>query len=205
MGDLVAGRYPQFNPLWRALGMPQSVLQSDIPPRTNLEFLGVSTMVDSATAATKKGVIACIPVNYGDWISKVSVLVGATAGKTAMFSFTCLYSGTTEKTEAKLLAQSKVKETEIKASELWTQELEKPVCITAENAPNGYVFAGLVVEATTIETLCAVNVPTALQKVWFKGGPEVLACETTQKAKGEAALTTKTETAVEKVPIVFLT
>jgi|ERR1035437_377836 hypothetical protein len=204
MTDLASGRYGAYDPVWLMLGKPNNATQSNVPVRSNASVIGLSTLVDNATQATKKGTLVAVPVQEGDVITKVTHLVGATAGKTGPFSFVALYSGTTEKTEAKLLGQSANKSTEIKASEPWTQELEKAVLITSTNAPNGYIFAGLVLEATTIETLVGVKIPTACQKVWFPGCPEVLAVATTQKAKSEAALTTPTETALELVPLVFL-
>ena len=204
MTDLASGRYGAYDPFWRILGQPANATQSDVPVRSNAWVTGLSALSDSATQATKKGTLVAIPVQEGDAISKITVLVGATAGKTGVKSFACLYSGTTEKTEAKLLGQSAEATAELKASTAYTAELEKTVLITSENAPHGYVFAGVVVEASTIETLVSVKIPTACQKVWFAGCPEALAVATTQKEAGVAAATTKTETALELVPITFL-
>lgn len=205
MSDLVSGRYGAQDPIWRLLGMPANKAQANVPARSNIWGLGLSTAVDQATAATKKGVFAAIPVQEGDVISAVSVLVGATEGKTGPKSFVALYSGTTAKKEAVLLGQSKVAEAAIKPGLILTEELEKSVLITSENAPNGYVFAGFVLEATTINTQIGVSVPTAAQKAWFAKTPEALAVEVTQKEAGVAAATVKTETAVSTVPFVVLT
>ncbi len=205
MADLVSGRYGALEPLWTLLGRPVNKAQSDIPGRTNVSFFGYGTPLDSATAATKKGVFAAVPVQWGDVISAVTVLVGATEGKTGVTSFVAVYSGISGKKEASLLAQSAKKEVAIKPKLPLTEELEKSVLITPENAPGGWVYAGLIVEATTINTEIGTNAVAAAQKEWFAGGPEALAIEVTQKEAGIAEPKTKTETAVALIPYVVLT
>lgn len=197
------GQADQFNTL---LGNPRNATFPDVDARSNLWALGgFSGALDQATAATKKGVLAAIPVQEGDVISKVSVLVGATEGKTGVKSFVVIYSGTTGKVEASLLGQSKVAEVAIKPKLILTETLEKPITITSTNAPNGYVFAGLIVEATAINTEIGVAVKAAAQKAWFTATPEVLAVEVEQKEAGVAEPKLKTEAAVETVPFVILT
>jgi hypothetical protein len=164
----------------------------------------MSTLVDITTSATKKGPIVAIPVQEGDVISKVTALIGAKEGKTAPFWFFALYSGTTTKTEAKLLGQTTVSEAAQKPSLPLTASMEKPVLITSVNAPNGYIFAGLISEITTVCSQVGVEIPTACQKEWFPGCPEVLSTEVEQKEKSVAAATVKTETASTKVPFIFL-
>lgn len=205
MSDLVSGRYGALEPLWTMLGRPVSAKQSDIPGRSNVSFFGYGTPLDSATAATKKGVFAAIPVQWGDEITKITVFIGATEGKTGPVSFTALYSGISGKKEASLLGQSAKKEVAIKPKLPLTEELEKAVLITPENAPGGWVYAGLVLEATTINTLIGTKAVAAAQKEWFAGGPEAYAVEVTQKEAGVAEAKIKTETAVELVPFVVLT
>ncbi len=210
MSDLVNGRWPQHNPWDVLLGSFSNATQANIPAFSNIPWFGLGPAVDQATSATKKGIFAAVPVEPGVVISKVTHLIGATEGKTVPFSFVALYSGTTNKTEAKLLAQSKVAEAAIKPKKLLTEELETPVLITTTNAPNGYVFAGLVLEATTIETLIGVAFKTAAQEslaTLNKTLPEGLGIEAAQKEKSIAAATIKTETAqaVETVPFVILT
>lgn len=205
MSDLVSGRYGALEPLWTMLGRPTNKVQGNIPGRTNISWFGYGTPLDSATAATKKGVLAAIPVQWGDVISAVTVLIGATEGKTGVKSFVALYEGISGKKEAKLLGQSKEATAAIKPKLPLTEELEKSVLITPENAPGGWVYAGLVVEATTINTQIGTNVVAAAQKEWFAKGPEALAIEATQKEAGVAAASEKTETAVALVPYVILT
>lgn len=205
MSDLVSGRYGALEPVWTLLGRPANATQANVPGRSNISFFGYGTPLDSATAATKKGVFAAIPVQNGDVISKVTCLIGATEGKTGVKSFVALYSGISGKKEASLLGQSKVAEVAIKPKLPLTEELEKSVLITPENAPGGWVYAGLIVEATTINTQVGTNAVAATQKEWFAGGPEAYAIEVTQKEAGVAEPKTKTETAVALIPYIILT
>ena len=187
------------------LGRPVNKTQGNIPGRSNIELFGYAAPLDSATAATKKGVFAAIPVQNGDVISAVSLLIGATEGKTGVKSFVALYSGISGKKEATLLAQSAKLEVAIKPKKVLTEELEKSVLITPENAPGGWVYAGLIFEGTTVNTQIGTKVVAAAQKEWFTGGPEALGLEIEQKEAGVAETKTKTETAVELVPFVILT
>jgi hypothetical protein len=207
MADLVGGRWSQYNPVDRILGQFSNATQGNIPARSNAYLFGASTLVDQATAATKKGLFVAIPVEYGDIIKNVSVLVGATEGETGVKSFVALYGGPSKpKGEATLLGQSKVKEVALKKSKALTEELEKSVLITTANAPFGVVWAGLIVEATTINSQLGVACPTAAQYEWFTGSPEAFSVTGTQKAAGEASATLKIEgEANAKVPLVFLT
>jgi hypothetical protein len=195
----------QQDAVWRMLGMPTNVSNPSRPASTNISFLGYSTAADLAATATKKGMIAAIPVSEGDVISNVSALIGATEGKTGVKSFFVVYSGTTAKKEASLLAQSKVAEVALKPKLILTGELEKAVLVNSETAPGGYLFVGLITEATTLATQVGVNVPTPCQKSYFAKGPEVLCTEVEQEAAGEGKAKIKTETALEKVPFYVLT
>lgn len=206
MSDLTGGRYPQYNQIDKVLNL-SNASQSNIPARSNAYFFGTSTLVDQATAATKKGLFVAVPVEYGDIISKVSFLVGGTEGETGVKSFVALYSGPLKaKAEGLLLAQSKVAEVAIKKAAALTESLEKSVLITPTNAPFGYIYAGLIVEATTINTELGVAVPTAAQYEWFTGSPEAFSVTGTQSAAGVAKATLKIEgEANAKCPLVFLT
>lgn len=206
MADLVGGRWPQYNPIDRVLNLSNAA-QGNIPARSNVYYTGLTVLTDQATTATKIGVFAAIPVEYGDVIKNVSVLVGATEGKTGVKSFAALYGGASKpKGKGTLLAQSAVAEVAIKPSKKLTTELEKSVLITTANAPFGYVYAGLTVEATTIETLVGFAWKTATQYEWFTGAPEAFAVELEQKEAGVAAAEITIEgKANEKVPLVFLT
>jgi hypothetical protein len=202
--DLVSARYPLDNPVDLILGRPSFGVQSNLPARSNLSYLGgLAGLSDHATVATKKGLFVAIQVGIGDVISKVNCLIGATEGKTGVKSFVALYSGLTGGKEPALLGQSKVAEAAIKPSKVLSEALESPVQITVANAPNGFVYAGLTVEATTINTAVSALVPTACQGEWFKGGAEALSVSVEQKEAGIAAATFK-PVAAEVCPIIFL-
>jgi hypothetical protein len=93
MADLVDGRYPQVDAQWSMLGQPVNVSQSDIPVFSNLRALGLGNPTDGALAATGVACAVPIPVDYGAIISKVSLLVGATAEATGTHAWAALYSG----------------------------------------------------------------------------------------------------------------
>src|ERR1039458_7464431 len=173
MTDLVSGRYGAYDPMWLIFGRPNNATQSDIPARSNVWTQKLSKLEDGAIAATEVGNVIAVPVQEGDVISNVTVLVGATPGKLVTAGFAALYAG--EKS-GKLLAQSKTKNygEGIKASEAYKFELEKSVLITT-NAPKGYVFVVIALtSAEAMATMLSSPVPKACQYAWFTGGPEVL-------------------------------
>ena len=204
-GDMTGGAYSTEDIIWKMMGRPRNATQQNIAARSNVWFTGYSAAVDLAATATKKGMFSAVPVQEGDVITKVSSFIGATEGKTGVKSFVAVYEGTTAKTEAKLLGQSKVKEVAIKPKLILTEELEKALLITSTNAPNGYVFVGLITEATTLPTQVGVEIPVACQKSYFAAMPEAFALELEQKEPGVSAALLKTETAIAKVPFYFLT
>lgn len=210
MSDLVSGRYGSQELFWRILGMPSNATQGNVPPRSNLPLFGLAGLTDAAQSATKKGNMVAVPVQEGDVISKVSVIVGATEGAAGK-AYAAVYSGTTGKVENKLLAQSAKTsgEAALVLSKVFTLELEKAILVTPETAPNGYLYAGVVQESATISTLVSqAGVKAVAQNLGFlfnAKAPEVLSVATTAKGAGEAAAGFKAETALETAPIVFLT
>ena len=206
MADLTGGRWPQYNPYDRIFNFSNAT-QANVPARSNAYYTGINVLTDQATAATKKGVFVPIPVEYGDVISKVSVLIGATEGKTSVFSFFALYGGAKEpKGKGKLLAQSAVSEAATGVSKVLTGTLEKSQLITTTNAPFGYVWAGFTIEATP-PTLIGFNLEEAAQYEWFTGSPEGFAVIQAQKEKSvaETEITLTGAVTTKKVPLVFLT
>ena len=203
MPDLVHGRYGIYDPIWGALGRPTNATQSDIAVRSNAWYFGLSALADNAIAATKKGYFVAIPVQEGDVISKVSMLVGKTEGETIANTFAAVYSGLSK--EGVLLGQSKTSTTAtITKNKTLTAELEKSILVTSVNAPNGYVYAGFNVEGTTIPTAigyAALTKEAAYE--WFTGTPKAFAVEGTLKEAGVAETKLST-TVVEKAPLVFL-
>src|SRR5690242_21703503 len=95
MADLASGRYPESFPLWNLLGQPTNVANSSYPARTNLEnplCTGPATDTSLGTSGVMQAVP--IPIDPGTTVTKVSILVGATAASTPTHSFAALYSGT---------------------------------------------------------------------------------------------------------------
>jgi hypothetical protein len=204
MTDLVSGRYGAYEPLWRLLGMPTNATQSDVPVRTNATVLGLSTLVDMTTTNTKKGPMVAVPVQEGDVFTKVACLIGAKEGAAGQ-AFFAVYSAPAAKTEGTLLGQTTFSEAAQVKSTIFTGTLESAILITSANAPHGYVYAGLVVETATVPSEVGVEVPTVWSKTpWFTGCPEALSVEATQKAAKVASATLATETAIAKVPFIFL-
>jgi hypothetical protein len=204
MADLVDGRYPESNPLWAALGQTVNATQSDIPARTNAEYLGLSTLTDSALAATGVGCFVPIPVDVGIVVSKVSVFVGATAEATGTHLFAAIYSGIA--TPA-LIAQSadNTGAAAMAASARFDFTLASANTITSAQAPNGFIYAGIAVTAGTIPTVASVACPTAVGYQWYTTGPLFLAATAGSALGATAAATIASPSARTPAPIVVLT
>src|SRR5215469_4018396 len=97
MGDLVSGRYPDYNEEWLFDGQP-------VPPYRRSISRGDVNTVTGAIGATGVGYVIAVPVQPGDIIHAISFVAGSTAGATLTHSFAALYSGVG--TSAVLLAQS---------------------------------------------------------------------------------------------------
>lgn len=97
MGDLVSGRYPDFNEEWVFDGMP-------VPPYRRSISRGDVNTVTGAIGATGVGYVVAVPVQPGDIIHSISFVAGSTAGATLTHSFAAIYNGVA--TTSALLAQS---------------------------------------------------------------------------------------------------
>lgn len=212
---LVAGRFPTTNALWSIMGQPTNAYQSDIPARGNYEYLGLQGRVDTAASlVTQVMTVVPIPVTAGTVVSNVSVFVGATAAGTPTNSWVALYAGTTVAAPP-LIGQSTDKLTgAIAASATYTWAMGTNQLITQANAPNGYIFAAIMVKATTVPSL--VTVPTgatACEYAWFTNSPgaSFAAVPGAQAFSAGAALTTAAPATLVSVaqksvaPLVFLT
>ena len=208
MTDLVSGRYGAYDPMWLIFGKPNNAKQSNIPARSNIWEQKLTGVSDGALAGTEEGTLVAVPVQEGDIYTKVTYLVGGTGGTECEAGFVALYAG---KKTGKLLAQSKSKKytTQVEAGKPCVLELEKEVQISSENAPNGFIYVVLVIEAPTggsgvIPTVVSSSVPKACQYSWFTNTPEVLTgtVGTGLKTTAEATLGSVTSKAV--APIVFL-
>jgi hypothetical protein len=209
--DLVGGRYPVTYPFAKALGLAANASQGNITIRSNGELLGLGNAVDGALAATEVGCVVAVPVEAGDLISKVTILVGATKGKKVEAGFAAVYAGTNAKNEPKegaLLAQSKSAALAegVLAEEPLVFTLETPVLVTTAIAPFGFVYVMISLEAETMPSALTQSTPKALQAVFAKQFPNAGLLSATagaaQKTKAPATLPALTSKAV--APLVFL-
>lgn len=177
MADLVRGRYPLTSSLYSILGQQSQVNQSDVPVRSNLEYLGINGLVDTAASlVTQVMTVVPVPVDYGMVVSKVSVLVGATAAGTPTNSWAALYAGTNIAAPA-LIAQTADGTTAAIAASArfdfsFTSGANAPQLITPALAPFGYIFVAIMSKATTVPSLATVpNGAAAVQYAWWTNTP----------------------------------
>lgn len=203
MSDLVHGRFPVTYPFAKLTGLASNVSQGNIAVRSNLEWFGLANPTDGALAATGVGCAVPIPVEYGDVISKITILAGATAEATGTHAFAALYSGLAAPA---LLAQSadNTGAAAVAASAAFTFTLATPQAITPANAPNGFVYASIAITATTVPTAAVVSTPTAIGYQWFANGPLFLAATHGTALGGTAAATIASPAAKAVAPLVFL-
>ena len=203
MADLVRGRYPVTSPIWSIAGQPTNSTQANIAARSNAMALGVTGLADTAAAlVTQVATAVAVPVEYGDVISTITVLVGATAAGTPTNQFAALYSGITVPA---LMAQSTDGLTgAIAASAAFVFTLATPQLVTPALAPNGFIYASIMVKATTVPSLATVSVAAAVGYKWFTNGP-LGVCVTHGAALTTTAPATITSpTAQTATPVVFL-
>lgn len=202
MSDLVRGKYPVSFSLVKLLGAT-NIAQPNIAARSNAEWLGLAGLTDSAAALTTAVATAvAIPVEYGDQISVIDILVGATAADTPLNQWAGLYAGIATPT---LLGQSvDGTTTAIVASTLKSFALPAPIVITPANAPNGFVYVDLMVKATAVPSLVTVPVAAAAQYAWYAGMAAFLAAKHGSALTGTAPATIATPAAAAAAPVVFL-
>ncbi len=203
MADLVSAHMPQNSALDVLLGATRNVVNSTAPARSNLEYLGLSTLTDGVSAATGVCWSVAVPVDIGEVYSKVTVLVGATAASTPTHSFAACYSGIA--TPA-LLAQSADALTgAIAASAAYTVTLATAQLATAANAPYGFWYVSGSQTATAASTLAAIATPTAVGYAWTTNGPLFFSATHGSAVAGTAPATIATPAAKAVAPIVILT
>lgn len=203
-GDLVSGGYPVNSTFAKITGNARNTLQPNLCIRSNMEWLGLGNPTDGALAATGVGCAVAIPVEWGDVISKISIMAGATAEGTGTHAFAALYSGIAAPA---LMGQSTDVTTAaaVAASAKYDFTLATPQAITQANAPYGYVYASISITATTVPTALVVAVPTAIQYQWFTNGPLFISATHGSALAATAAATIATPAAKAVAPLVFLT
>lgn len=203
MSDLIRGRYPVTNPLAKLLGLAANASQANVNVRSNIEWFGLGSPTDGALAATGVGCAVAIPVEVGDTFTKISILAGATAEGTGTHAIAALYSGIA--TPA-LLAQSadNTGAAAVAASAKFDFPLQSPVTITPATAPGGFIYASIMIAATTIPTAATMSIPAAVGYQWYSSGPLFLAATHGSSIGATAPATIASPAAKAVAPIVFL-
>ena len=176
--DLVGAHYPLNGLLDSLIGQARNVAQPNAPIRSNLEYLGIGGGLTDTAGATScpSGIMIVqpIPIDVGTEVSKISVLVGATAASVPTHSFAALYQGTGA--SPALIGQSTDGSTApVAAGARFDFTLTNPYVIgsNANDAPNGYVYAAYMFVATTQPSIItnAGTVAAAAQYPWFTNSP----------------------------------
>lgn len=207
MSDLPSGRYGKTSPLWALLGQATNQVDATQPVRTNLEW-GFGNPSDGALASTGVGCVVAVPVDPGQYISTVSVPIGATAGATMTHQFVALYSGIA--TPALIGQSTDTTNAAIGASGLASWNLTVVQQITAAQAPNGFIYVEIAITASTIPTAVSFAVPTGTQYQWMsssttpKGASPLVISGTSGSALAGTAGATLTLTAKAVAPVVIL-
>lgn len=171
MSDLPGGKYPQYNPLWSFLGQPVNAVNSSVPVRSNLEYLGLPGLTDTAAGLGALGVMtACIvPVDPGTVVSKVSCLIGTTIASTPTHQITALYSGTNVAAPPLIVQSTDTTTTAQTAFTRLDSTLTAATVITDAMAPYGYIWAAVVQAGTTAASAITTTSVTAAaaQFAWY--------------------------------------
>ena len=205
MADLAGGHYPQQYAFGAVpFGGATNVANTVVPPRSNLEYLGFSTITDGAMPSTGISFAVPVAVDVGTTISAVTIFVGATAASLPTHSFAALYAGIAGVSGQTLIGQSTDGATgAVAASAAYKFTLTTPANITAAQAPNGWIYAAVCITATTMNTVLSVAVPSAAQYAYFTGSPTFLSATTGSGQAATAAAFSGTAKVV--APLVVLT
>ena len=201
---LVRGGYPVNHAIRKFTGGQPNVQQANLAPRTNQEWLGVAQADTAAALTAGVATAVAVPVEVGDVIQRVTVLVGATAAGTPTNSFAAVYSGVAVPA---LLSQS-VSGGAVAtpaAGAAFTFALSAPVTVTGVNAPNGYLYVSVMVAATTVPSVGSVPIAAALGYKAFANSPLFLAATHGTALAAAAPSTIVSPVTVGNAPIVYLT
>ena len=214
MSDLVSGRYPQQAPAWSQFGQQNNLAQPSVPMFHNAP--ATSAIENGAPIITKEETVVPVNVPWGVSIEKISLVNGATETETLTHAWACLRTGESvaagKKLKATVVGTSTDKTTfEAKKTETVSFTLEKPVLITPENAPGGFIYVGVYMVATKVGTYASFKTAaTALTKAssgteifpWFTGAPVAFKTKPTTETKPETEI--KEAVLVEVAPVLFL-
>ncbi|MGP8180850.1 MAG: hypothetical protein ACLP1E_08745 [Acidimicrobiales bacterium] len=210
-GDLVSSHYPQNFALDSFLGQARNTVQGNIPVFSNLMWPVYSgPIVDTASlGGTTSGVMIAVPVpvDLGVTISKVSIIIGATAASTPTHGFAALYSGTTVAAPP-LIGQSTDQLTAaMGASARFDYTLTSATTITSAQAPYGFVWAAVMSTVTTTVASC-LTMPCGAAAGnafrWFTNSPLYFSITSGSGLSGTAPATLIEASALTVAPITFL-
>lgn len=203
-GDLASGFYGMSNPVKSALGAVNVAVPGDQRACSNGEVLGLGGLSDGALAATGVLCAVPIPVDVGQTITKVSVYVGGQAEGTGTHAFAAIYSGiavpallrqSTDLTGATAVGPVNAR---------FDFTLSTPYMITATDAPNGFIYAGVAVTATTVPTVASSATPTAINYQLGANSPLFLSLTAGSALGATAAATIASPAAKAVAPIITL-
>ena len=201
---LVKGKYQPTNPLYSALGQTANATQGNLGQRTNATYSGLVAVTDQAAALTTQVCTSVmVPVEIGDVITKITVLVGATAAGTPTNGFAALYSGVT--VPALLGQATDITSNAIAASAAFTYTLAAPQMVTTALAPYGFIYVSVMSKATVVPSLASTSLAAAVGYKWFGNSPLFFAATHGSALTNLAPATIVTPTAQTVVPLVFLT
>lgn len=184
--------------------------QPGTPIRTNLEIPVFSGPIVDTAGATVPGsgvfVAVPVPVDVGMLVSTVSFCVGNTAASTPTHSFGAVYSGTTVASPP-LIGQSTDGTTAAMAAlTRFDFTLATPFTVTQAQAPNGWIWAGYSVTATTtVPSVLTVPCGAAVgQYRWFSNSPLYFSQTSGSALAGTAGSTLVNASTLTVAPIVFV-
>jgi hypothetical protein len=123
-------------------------------------------LTDTAAAVTTaKANFVAVPVEYGDIITKCTVLVGGTVSSTSTHSNFALYTGGVASPTLITGSQSTDVTTGAGGTAIntaLTVTFGAATLITPTNAPFGYIYVSYGLTATAVPSLAAWSIPTAV-------------------------------------------
>ncbi len=213
--DLVGAGYPISRPLLALLGGTGNATQPNVPVASNLDFAlgGLADLTPNQASCY----YMAVPVSPGVVVSKLSLLIGATAGGSITAGWGALYTGTgsapgTAGATPSLISTSTAASTvgvitgasagtSPQASGRYDFTFATPQTITSVHCPFGYIYAAFTMTpaSSTLSMTCA----SAAQYPWYATSPFSLAF-TTASAVAPGTTIASAGTRTVTLPVVLL-
>lgn len=206
---LTKGIYPQINVFDSILGQPRNAANGNLPARSNVSYLGYVPVDTSSVLVSGSTTFVAVPVEIGDVIATVTMLIGNTAASTPTHFSIALYSGVL--TTSKLLGTQSTDSltAAIAANTPLATSLGASYQIQAADCPYGYIYVGIGFTGTTSPS--ALGTTGSTKDMAFKTGLFVhkpLVCGTQAVGGGgtnAATVTLSSNTSQAAIPYVWLT